>query len=272
MRFEIFPSSTCPLLNIDCIGYAEAPSVTRFGPGMRNSYIIHYVISGKGFFNGNTVEKGQGFLITPQMNECYFPDTENPWKFIYAVSSDDKMSTLFDMYGAEKDTGIFNFGSMYRLEELREILISGSKKSYDAFEMLELFLGIFKCRSGHTDAEHMTGVEIYAREAEKYIETNLHRPVSVKELTDFLGIGQPYLFKIFKVVYSKGPKRFISDKKLAYSEKLLESTDMSVTQIANSVGFESVFDFSKFFRLNTGVSPLNYRKHLLGSTDFEKNR
>jgi hypothetical protein len=34
---------------------------TRYGPSRRNSYIIHYVLSGKGYFNGNEVKRAKDF-------------------------------------------------------------------------------------------------------------------------------------------------------------------------------------------------------------------
>lgn len=47
MRYQIFSKDSCPLLGIECIGYAKNPEVTRFGPGIRNAYIIHYVYRAK---------------------------------------------------------------------------------------------------------------------------------------------------------------------------------------------------------------------------------
>ena len=93
MRYSIFSKSNCPILDITNIGYAKDTAVTRFGPGVRNSYIIHYVISGKGYFNGNSVSAGQGFLITPGMKEHYYPDKNEPWEFLWVISNDDKIAT-----------------------------------------------------------------------------------------------------------------------------------------------------------------------------------
>ena len=82
MRYSVFSRSTCFLLDIQNIGYGESSAVTRFGPGIRNSYILHYILSGKGYFNGNPVCAGQGFLITPNMQEHYYPEPSDPWSFL----------------------------------------------------------------------------------------------------------------------------------------------------------------------------------------------
>ena len=84
-------------------------------------------------------------------------------------------------------------------------------------------------------------------------------PITVAELTEFLGVSQPYLFNIFKEHLSQSPKQYILEKKLIYAKDLLKTSTMSVSHIANSVGFQDVLSFSKFFKLKTGLSPQKYR-------------
>ena len=262
MRYDIFSKSNCPLLNISSIGYAADPSVTRFGPGVRNLYIIHYVISGKGQFNGNTVLAGQGFLITPAMQECYFPDTEDPWEFLWIISEDQEMEKIFTLLNGDKQTNIFSYDYVYGIREAAAFLMANKRSLFDGFEMLEIFLKIFKYRQkGGLSHEVKTNAQVYMDAAVNYIHSNIHSPIKVSDLTEFLGISQPYLFKIFQDKYSKSPKQYIMEEKLERGKALLKETDLSVSFIANSVGFQDVLAFSKYFRLKSGQSPLNFRKN-----------
>lgn len=61
MRYELYASSDSDCWGIDAIGYSGAEMTTRFGPGRRNNYIIHYVLSGQGYFNGVSVKKVRAF-------------------------------------------------------------------------------------------------------------------------------------------------------------------------------------------------------------------
>ena len=260
MRYGVISDSECPLLNITNIGYASDPSVTRFGVGVRNLYIIHYVISGKGYFNGNPVCAGQGFLITPNMREHYYPDKENPWEFLWVISNDKKMEKLFELFGADKNTNIFNYDYASDVKKLSSDLKNANTSVRNSFEVLELFLRIFKHHPNEVATlSKKTNAEIYIESAVKYISSNLYLPITVRELTKFLGVSQPYLYTIFKKHLFTSPKQYILDKKLLYAEKLLKTTNMSVTDIANSVGFQDVLSFSKLFKLKTGLSPQNYR-------------
>jgi len=259
MRYAVFSNEKCPLLNITSIGYAFDTSVTRFGPGIRNLYIIHYVISGKGTFNGTTVSAGQGFLITPGMQEYYFPDENDPWEFVWFISDNPIAKTVFLRFEANTRTGVFSYTNVSKLKNLADFLISHRNTLYSGFKMLEIFLNVFNQQKRTDQLNSRTSADIYLEAAEKYINMNIQNPVTVTELIEFLGVTQPYLFRIFKARFEKSPKQYILEQKFVRSKQLLKDTDLSVTHIANSVGFPDVLSFSRCFKKRFGVSPQNYR-------------
>ena len=260
MRYEIFSDGICPILNILCVGYSQDPSVTRFGAGVRNSYIIHYVISGKGYFNGSPVNAGQGFLITPNMQECYYPDNKSPWEYVWFVSNDERMTTIFDLFIADSNTNIFNYNYINAVKDLAELLKKQENPIVNSFELLEMFLHVFKHQQNKMEHHYRkANAELYIEAAVKYIQSNIHTALTVTDLTEFLGVSQPYLFKLFKTKFQMSPKEYILKQKLNQAQLLLEETSLTVTLIANSVGFQDVLSFSKFFKARTGLSPQNYR-------------
>lgn len=266
MRYVIFSKDSSPLLNISSIGYAKNPKITRFGPGTRNAYIVHYVISGKGYFNGSTVCAGQGFLITPGMLEEYFPDRSDPWEFLWTYSYDEKFADLLPYFSADPKTSVFNFNFSAKLKEFIPTLTSNTSSLYSSFEMLEFFMSIFKNHfNSPSNQSSLPNTRIYFDAAVNYIQSNIFTPVTVQDLTTFLGITQPYLYRIFKKYLSVSPKQYIIDVKLKKAQNLLKETNLTVTQVANSVGFKDVVDFSKFFSSRIGISPLIYRKKGLPS-------
>ena len=55
--------------------------------------------------------------------------------------------------------------------------------------------------------------------------------------------------------------QFILSQRIRNAQFLLETTDVSVTEIARSVGYDNPMYFSRLFRKNKGLSPANkYRK------------
>ena len=108
MRYSIFSADRNPLLSITSIGFARDPQVTRFGPGQRDLYIIHFILSGRGYFNGTLLHAGQGFLVSPSMLEEYHPLSTDPWEFLWIISSDPKMESVFPYFHADPASGIFS--------------------------------------------------------------------------------------------------------------------------------------------------------------------
>ena len=97
-RHHLIAGDSVQIPQIYSIGFSDDPQITRFGPSVRNQYIVHYVLSGKGRFNGTRVEKGQGFLIVPGMREEYYPDEKEPWSFLWIISEDPQMEYFFNAH------------------------------------------------------------------------------------------------------------------------------------------------------------------------------
>ena len=258
-RYQIFANDSIPLPQICAIGFASNPNVTFFGPSVRNQYIIHYVISGEGIFNGNRVKKGEGFLITPGLHEEYAADEGNPWAFVWIISTDPAMKYFFERHNASAETGIFEFFNLYEVEAVAKWIKSSERSSFSSAQLSETFLHIFHSCIETESNSQIPAPKLYFDFSVNYIKTNLHLPISVDELCCATGITQPYLYRIFKQYANCSPKQFILNGKLNKAKKLLLQTDLLISQIADSVGFESVLDFSKFFSKKCGVSPTEFR-------------
>ena len=243
MRHEIIPYDT---------------DITRFGPGRRDLYIIHYVISGVGYFNGNRVSKGQGFLITPGMAEHYYPDKANPWTFLWVIFSGSEVEKIFKEYNADPQTHIFEYSNIDSIMKAVNTII-GNKHRYTTSELFEFYLNIFN-NHRYIHRTHQSSSDIYCEYAVNYINLNLYRTVTVEELTDILGITQPYLYKIFTNKYGISPKKYITDCKLSKAKQLLTETDLPVCEVAASVGDADSLSFSKQFKKLTGYSPTTFRE------------
>ncbi len=261
MRYEIFSDNNTSLLKVNVMGFSGDTNVTKFGPGRRDLYIIHYVTKGQGYFNGTMVSEGQGFLIFPEQNEEYYAKTDNPWEFLWIISSDDAMKEIFDRYNVNRDTLIFDFDSVPEIKKIANKIMENSGQRMDSLKMLEMFLQILNSHTYKQIAEIRKPIhEIYLDFCIDYIETNIHKKITVEELSDLVGVSQPYLYKIFKNNFNMSTKEYITWHKINRAKKLLVETDMLITEIANSVGYNDVLAFSKAFSSKEKVSPQKYRK------------
>ena len=262
MRFEMYSDSGRSVFGISCMGYSSDVSVTRFGPGKRNQYIVHYVLSGKGYFNGNVVEGGQGFLIYPGQSEYYYPDKTEPWEFLWLVSKDERFNDLLSGYNADESTGIFNFDALTDAYELARAIKENNNTVKSPSWLLERFLNLYNshCNGDYLRNNTKSSAEVYTDFCVGYIKDNIHNKITVENLSKLVGVSSTYLYRIFNQRFGKAPKVYITDVKLGTARKLLTQTELSMTEIANSIGFPDVLSFSKAFSKKFGMSPSAYRK------------
>ncbi|MBO5726868.1 MAG: AraC family transcriptional regulator [Clostridia bacterium] len=262
MRREIFSTNKIDIPNIISMGYSGKPHITRFGPATRRFYIIHYVVSGKGFFNGHPVTTSEGFVITPNMFEEYYPDKKDPWKFLWIISDDIRITSFIKSFDLNKHTNIFKYNYPDVIKSIGEE-IEKETTLYDTFLVLQKFLTIYKTHlENNPISSEITATDMYFDTAVNFIKINIPHQIKVNDLTEFLGITQPYLYKIFKAKCNLSPKEYIINYQVDQAKKMLRDTNLTITQIGMSVGFSDVLQFSKFFRMHTNMSPNTYRNNI----------
>lgn len=258
MRYEIYSSEKMPSVTVTAIGCAEDPSDTHSGPIRRNAFVIHYCLSGRGYFMGNKVEGGQGFLFLPGSTVEYHPSKKDPWKYMWIIIDTDNPDFFLKFYNADEKTGIFTYDFPDVLEEQWVEIENNRVASVNPVEPLSVFFNILKL---HTSEKKRGGKAwLYAMSAKKYIETNYHSRPSIGELAKHLNISQSYLYRVFIEEFGVSPKEYLNRFCIDQAKQLLRSSDMNISQIAASVGYNDVLAFSAFFSKRQGMPPSMYRE------------
>lgn len=99
-----------------------------------------------------------------------------------------------------------------------------------------------------------------------HINANLFEINSASDLADAIGYSYSYLSHAFSRMMNMSIRDYIMRCKIETAKELLQSSDLSVTQIAETLHYQSIHSFSKSFKKVTGVSPLEYvrRNNLRG--------
>ena len=82
---------------------------------------------------------------------------------------------------------------------------------------------------------------------------------SVAELAEAYGMSEGHFIRQFKAYTGQTPLEYRAFKKTETAKSLLVGTDMSVTDISLSLGFDDPLYFSRVFKRQTGISPREYR-------------
>ncbi len=81
-------------------------------------------------------------------------------------------------------------------------------------------------------------------------------------LAQICGISTVYFRKTFEKIYNTSPIHFLQSYRIAKAKALLASDYESIGQVAQSVGYNSIYHFSKMFKQQVGLSPSEYTKSL----------
>ena len=79
-------------------------------------------------------------------------------------------------------------------------------------------------------------------------------------LAKLCGISTVHFRKTFENVYGISPINYLADIRIQKAKEMLKNDYNSVSQIAENVGYNSIYHFSKMFKTYTGISPVEYSK------------
>ena len=80
------------------------------------------------------------------------------------------------------------------------------------------------------------------------------------QLAALCGISTVYFRKCFESAFGVPPIRYLHNYRIKKAKDILSSDFSSIEQVAESVGYSSVYHFSKMFKTYTGMSPSEYAK------------
>ena len=95
----------------------------------------------------------------------------------------------------------------------------------------------------------------------RYISENYYKSnITNDTLATLCGISTVYFRKCFETVYGVPPIRYLHNFRIRKAKDILSSDYESIGQVAESVGYTSVYHFSKMFKVYTNQSPTQYAK------------
>lgn len=95
-----------------------------------------------------------------------------------------------------------------------------------------------------------------------YIQKKIYTKLTVAEIADLFYLSPRRLHQIFVENIGMSPKKYISTQKTLKAKSLLESTSLSVSDIADALCYDSAYHFSSAFKAAEGCSPSEYRKKI----------
>lgn len=93
-----------------------------------------------------------------------------------------------------------------------------------------------------------------------YLSDHCAAETPMERLTQIACMGTTKLKNCFKKIYGCTITEYVQQRRMSQAEYLLSNTDLSIGQIAQTVGYSTSSRFAELFRKSTGLLPLEYRK------------
>ena len=111
-----------------------------------------------------------------------------------------------------------------------------------------------------------------AHEVSEYISEHFCEHISLKKLAAKFGVSESHLSRSFKSSVGVGIREYINTLRIRKAQELLENTQLSIAEIAESVGFDNASYFGQIFLAHLGISPSQYRKELVAGRNTKKQK
>lgn len=111
-----------------------------------------------------------------------------------------------------------------------------------------------------TGTDYMNPTHKVISEITGYININYAKNITLHNTSEIFYLSPCYLSRTFKKFTGFSFVEYLNDVRIKEAKRLLQDTELSITEIAESVGYKSTTHFDRIFKNTTGISPLTYRK------------
>ncbi|MFD1141133.1 helix-turn-helix domain-containing protein [Larkinella insperata] len=234
-----------------------------------SDYYIIFITKGKGIFDAanlqpTEVTAGKCFFLFPEVWHRYKPDPKSGWEEYWLGFNGYYIQHLM------KGTYFSPEKPFIDIQSNKEILVL-FHKIIDYVEAANVgyhqqiagitlqILGLLNTVSTFKDYDNDPVGKLIAK-AKFILQESFETQVNMEEIAQQLPMGYSAFRKAFKRISGLSPNQYHLNLRLNRAKDLLTNTNLTISEISNQTGFESVYYFSKLFKKKNGVSPNEFRK------------
>lgn len=262
-------------------------------PHMQSVYEISYVVSGEGVFfvddASYPVRKDMLFVNRPGEKHAIRSNKSNPIRYFYlgftfndAFLSKYEYKTLKDFFDAtEMRIAVAGSSLQDSFLKLFNNLITTDLFANSMIESCihQIAVTVYRQYNGaaervYAPTQPLDGKKRLLYDIIHYIDVESEDMGALQKLSETFGYSYSYIADLFSRNMGESLKEYFTRRRFERATQLLED-GMSVTQIADMLGYKSIHSFSRAFTRRFGVSPLEYRKaqrESLGKIPTKKER
>ena len=269
---------------VTTVGSQSIPPLTNYPPKQHpdsyhfspekgrifNEYQLVYITNGSGWFSSQSVRKkqkvtaGTMILLFPGEWHSYEPNTATGWSEYWVgfrgLHIDNRVKNGF----FSKQEPLYHIGVSSSIVEFYENIIRIAQQEKAGYQQMSssIVLSIlgtvyYKNKNGQYTNTYIVDK---INEARDMIKSNIENTLSQEEIAKSLGLGYSWYRRMFKEYTGVSPAQYQLQQKIMRAKEILTTTDQNISEIAYTLHFENVCQFSTFFKKKEGITPSEFRK------------
>lgn len=228
-------------------------------------YLMHFVKNGKGSieFDGIKTDMSRNtlFVIPPDKDITYY--TKKDWEYYWINFNGTVVKNILNRVGISDANYYIKFSNNAPLQYFKEAIEALNDKPSQIFTATHCLFALFAALSKQRKSQQplRESGKTYFSQINEYIYEHLYDPnLSAQNVAEHFFISPCYFSTLFKRNANSSFRENINYERVKKATELLETTNLTVREIAEAVGFTDALYFSKVFKRYRLVSPQEYRK------------
>ena len=208
-------------------------------------------------------KKGSLIVLPSGCWHRYRPNPKTGWTTLWIGFNGDLATRLVGGAGFNPDGEVRTLSDGNRFHRLflnavTDILENGHDNVYTAAAQIPMLVAAV-VEGLPSDASRTANAELVHR-AQMYITEHANETIDFESLAESLGLTYRSFRYLLSKETSSSPLQYQLGVRLARAKNLLKSSDMSIAEIAKTLGFNSTWYFSHFFKKHAKTSAAAYRE------------
>lgn len=249
------------------IGRAVGVNDNMVSSHSHHYFEIYYLKSGQRYHvvedHLHLINSGELIIFPPYLMHHSFGDEGVAFDRLVLYFSPDVLVSreLLDRVGKRSNTYKFDGVQRHNAEEifdrLQLIQDRGDEFAADEMRLLvnELLISIVRQEPTDTQIERRDRISAVIR----YLHDNFSRQLRLEDIADEFFISQYHLCREFKKYTKSTVMQYLTNIRMGQAQRLLDETELSVTEISERIGFANVTHFNRVFKQCTGMAPRDYK-------------
>lgn len=228
--------------------------------------------------NNYTVRKGEMFILQPRHHHYSWKPIEEKttyyWLHFFVSGKWSQGASPISMQSLIEVPTLHYFTPTMTLHLLKHVKLTDTKRLLNTVSQIfaestdpqkfgfwrsqQLFIDVLQAIQVHSKEE--TKLSELSGKLQRYLRDNFSQKITNEDLSAVFHFHPNYISRALKQTIGLTPAEFLVRYRMEEAEKRLLNTNLTISEIADSVGFQNVYYFSTSFKKYKGLAPQIFRK------------